>query len=339
MKAKTIKSILAKKTEAWLESITDDNVRKLVGDGVIVTGGAITSMLLGEEVKDIDVYLSSKEAVLAVAKYYVEQFNSLHPDHTNKLGGRAKAFVLDGADVAEWKAGNKTIDEIAPGYENQGTRVSHMITNTAPDRVKIIVRSDGIAAEDKEVLNEPAEDIVAKADELSDSALDEKEEDKSKPKFRPVFLSSNAITLSGRIQIVVRFYGSPEEIHKNYDFVHCTNYWTRKSGELVLNPKALECILNKELIYQGSKYPLCSVIRTRKFIARGWQINAGQYLKMLFQVSELDLTDIAVLEDQLVGVDSAYFMQLIDALREHQEKHSDFVVSSGYIATIIDRLF
>ena len=34
------------------------------------------------------------------------------------------------------------------------------------------------------------------------------------------------------------------------------------------------------------------MIRTRKFLKRGWHINAGQYLKMCFQISELDLSDI-----------------------------------------------
>ena len=40
-----------------------------------------------------------------------------------------------------------------------------------------------------------------------------------KPKYRPVFLSQNAITLSDRMQIVIRFHGLPNQIHDNYDFV------------------------------------------------------------------------------------------------------------------------
>jgi hypothetical protein len=37
---------------------------------------------------------------------------------------------------------------------------------------------------------------------------------------------------------------------------------------------------------------------------------------MAMQISELDLTDLAVLEDQLTGVDTAYFLQLIEKLKE-----------------------
>jgi hypothetical protein len=48
----------------------------------------------------------------------------------------------------------------------------------------------------------------------------------------------------------------------------------------------------------------------KKFIQRGWTVN-GRNPKMLFQVSELDLKNIEVLEEQLIGVDVAYFSLLI----------------------------
>ena len=112
--------------------------------------------------------------------------------------------------------------------------------------------------------------------------MDNLSDTKCEKPFTPIFLSSNAITLSDRIQIVIRFYGDPEEIHKNFDFVHCTNYWLSWNNSLETSDKALESLLAKELYYMGSKYPICSVIRTRKFLRKGWHINAGQYLKMAF---------------------------------------------------------
>lgn len=156
-----------------------------------------------------------------------------------------------------------------------------------------------------------------------------------KSKYRPVFLSSNAITLSNKIQLTIRFYGAPDEIHKNYDFVHCTNYWVAKTGELVVTKEALEVLITRELRYQGSLYPLCSIIRTRKFLKRDWTINAGQYLKMCLQVAQLDLTDPRVLEDQLVGVDVAYFAELLRAVNEKSPEK----LEAAYIVEIIDRMF
>jgi hypothetical protein len=185
------------------------------------------------------------------------------------------------------------------------------------------------------------EDIPQAAGEVEDTydqlekAAQETEDDADKPKYRPIFMSTNAITLSNKIQIVIRFYGNPEEIHANYDFVHCTCYWTSWNNELVLKLEALESMMAKELRYVGSKYPLCSILRCRKFIQRGWTINAGQMLKMIIQCNELDLTDPAILEDQLTGVDSAYFLELIHKLKEKDPTK----VNTAYLVEIIDRIF
>lgn len=176
-------------------------------------------------------------------------------------------------------------------------------------------------------------DIEDTYETAEDAAL--KTEDDGLPNYRPVFLSTNAITLSGKIQIVLRFYGEPDAIHENYDFVHCTNYWSSWTEDLVLRQDALEALLARELRYVGSKYPVCSVMRLRKFIKRGWNINAGQVLKMAMQISALDLTDPKVLEDQLTGVDSAYFLQVIQKIKEKDPEK----VNSAYLVEIIDRMF
>lgn len=167
---------------------------------------------------------------------------------------------------------------------------------------------------------------------IADEAIDANDDAGT---YRPVFLSSNAITLSNKIQIIVRFAGEPDQIHENYDFVHCTNYWTSWDGKTVLRKAALEALLCRELRYVGSKYPVCSVIRLRKFIKRGWTINAGQILKMIMQISELDLSNPAVLEDQLTGVDSAYFIELMSKLRDKDPEK----VNATYLVEIIDRIF
>jgi len=293
MQRKTIRKILNKKFNSWLDSIEDNAVKDLIKKNTIISGGCITSMLLNEKIKDFDVYFSNKETAKSVANYYVNSFN-----------------------------------------QKTSTRKAE-VKETEDGRIKVFIKSAGVAAENEELLQESFEDVY---DALVEEEKPEENKEEKKD-YRPIFLTSNAITLSNKIQIVIRFYGNPEEIHFNYDFIHCKNYWTSKDNDLVLKSEALESILTKTLIYQGSKYPLCSVIRTRKFLQRGWHINAGQYLKMLFQVSELDLTNINVLEDQLVGVDSAYFNMLINALKSQIEGNKDFKITSGYVSEIVDRIF
>lgn len=157
-------------------------------------------------------------------------------------------------------------------------------------------------------------------------------------KYLPLFFSPNAISLSDDVQIVLRFTGSVEEIHKSFDFIHATNYWTFDEG-LVTNIKALESIMTRQLSYQGSLYPLTTIIRMKKFINRGWHVNAGEMLKAMFQISQLDLTDINVLEDQILGLDIAYFGKLLYILKNKIDKDSDFQLNYQYLCTLVEKVF
>ncbi len=314
MKSKTIKKAIQVKIDEWIQSIEDPSLRAKVKNGTIVTGGAIASMLLNEPVNDYDVYFKDRETAIAVANYYVSRFSPK----------------------------NKS-----------GIPVSIHVDTERGDRVGIKVQSAGIASEkgskqpyeyfearpEDEAASYVAE-VISDAGDIQDTyeqtqALAREVVDEGGPEYRPVFVSTNAITLSHRIQIVLRFYGSADQLHENYDYVHCTNYWTSWDNQLVLRQPALEALLAKELRYVGSRYPICSIIRLRKFIARGWTVNAGQILKMVMQASELDLEDPEVLRDQLTGVDSAYFAEVIHKVKEKDPTK----VNSAYLIEIIDRIF
>lgn len=352
MREKTIKAVLSKKIYDWIASIEDEQVKSLISKNAIVTGGAIVSLLQNEKPNDFDVYFRTKEAAKAVAEYYVKKWIETHGATDAGAAGQAVPFVLDGADIEAWKRGEKTLPEVAPNYaehhswkevEEGSYRVSHMITNAPEDRIKIIYPSNGVLEDTSGELPN-IDEVLEACDDLSEMDADMLEKPHNEDagegnKYRPVFMSTNAITLTNKIQIIIRFYGEPDEIHASYDYVHCTCYWQSWDNWLELPKDALVSIMNKELVYMGSKYPICSVIRSRKFLKRGWHINAGQYLKMAFQISELDLTDVDVLEDQLVGVDTLYFLAVVDTLRKMKEKDETFSFDSTYLSSIIDKIF
>jgi hypothetical protein len=300
VKAKWIRIAIGRKVDAWLDTIDDSALREQAKKNVIVTGGCIVSMLTNEPVNDFDVYLRDKDTALKLARYYVDKFKKNPP----------QSFKGSGKDVE--------------------------IRVDSKDEIKIVIKSSGIAgasgSDDYEYFeqNQTDEEQVAFVEQV---AADIKKE---KADYQPTFLSSNCITLSGKIQVVFRFCGEPEEIHKNYDFQHCTCWWDSKDRTLHLPPAALEAILAKDLRYVGqSKYPICAMARVRKFLKRGWNITAGQLLKISWDISKLDLTDMKVLEDQLIGVDTAYFTQLIDMLKEKDPDRVD----SSYLMEVIDKIF
>ncbi len=386
MKKRTIEKILAGKHAAWCRSIEDEAVRKLAEQNTIVTGGSIVSLLQNEPYNDIDIYLRDAQTAFAIAQYYVKKLLENPPP---AFKGNP-THTIDVSAIME--------PPIAEGAEDK--RLTGTVKGPQPARVRIVVKSAGIAGETKQEdyqyfegvpaaqqeqltgdyvdaaigrsegrfaagqvtdTTEPEfngddedgagyEENLTALDETPAAALDDKRETKAEKedaqkrgKYRVLFVTSNAITLSDSCQIVIRFQGEPDDIHRNFDYAHVLSHWCSWTKKLTLNPIALECVMNKELRYIGSLYPLCSVIRLRKFLSRGWTINAGQIVKMLWQVNQLNLSDPQVLEDQLVGVDSAYFSQVISALKRKMEK--DAVegqvaeVDGTYLMSLIDRIF
>lgn len=298
-----IRKELTEKINEWIATITDEKVRDAATKDTIVTGGSIASMLMGDPINDYDVYFRTKDTAILVAKYYVDRF--IENRKTNNIVGYDPLVRED--RVLNCKG----------EYE---------------DRVCIYMQSAGVAAE-----GQTAYQYFEQVSEDATHAFGEslKPENENKKVYRPVFLSQNAITLTDKLQIVIRFYGEPEQIHDNYDFIHAMNYYDHKEQELVLKLEALEAILSRTLVYRGSLYPIASIFRTKKFLERGWRISAGQQLKIMWQISELDLKSFDVVKEQLTGVDQAYLHQLVESLTNVDPEK----INSSYVATIIDRIF
>lgn len=295
MQIKTIKRNIETKLNEWLGTITDSDLVKDLRDNVLVSGGSIVSMMLNEKVNDYDIYINDIDVLVRLCNYYIKDYNN-------------DIRLFDGRRIVELKNEINGWSNLADDDEySSAFKIS--VTNLKEDQIKLWF-------ENKLGMFKPS---YEKPDELL---------------YKPVFFSPNAISLSNDIQIVIRFHGNNEEIHKTFDYVHATNYFTFKDG-LVTNREALESIITKQLKYNGSLYPLTSVIRIKKFLKRGWNINAGEILKILFQVSELDLKDPNVLEEQLIGVDIAFFGTIINILRGVPTEK----MTSQYISTIIDKVF
>lgn len=291
MKRRTIANHLNKKLKEWTNTLPKE-LQQEAYNNAIVTGGAITSMLLGHMPNDYDIYFKNVDIAKKVAEHYLET-------------------VLN--------------------YTND--KVSRVEVVARENSVQIIIKSAGVLSSETNI-NE-YEYFESMPQEELDKYVDKWAMKSDKP-YKVAFISSNAISLTADIQIITRFVGAPEKIHKNYDFVHTTNYYTVEDG-LVLNQPALESILAKELKYTGSLFPICSLFRIKKFIRRGWTISAGEILKIAYDINKLDLDDISVLQEQLIGVDAAYFHQVLSLIRQHT--NSGQQLDRTYLFEAINRVF
>src|SRR5258707_9269783 len=147
MKAKTINAIICGKLKAWLDTVEDGSVKTLIEKNTICTGGCIASMLLNEKVNDFDFYFRNRETALAVANYYVAKFKANPP----------------------------------PKFSS-GREVAIFVDSSLTDRIKIIVKSAGIAAEESKSQYEYFE---ARPDERGGEyiaeVLDQAEKDEADP--------------------------------------------------------------------------------------------------------------------------------------------------------------
>ena len=223
-KNKTVKAHLRKKIEEWFLNAPN------MGKEVIICGGAVSSLLLGETPNDYDLYFKNRALCKKVMSYY--------------FPGEPLIDLEEGVQFAS----RPLIKEMKPYYNS----------------IK--------------------------------------------------FVSENAISLKDNIQLISRFVGEPTDIFKNYDFISTNMAYDYANDSLILDPRALQALLSKTLIYSGSRYPLASILRIRKFLDRGWSISVGQILKIVLQLNKLDLSDPVVLKEQLLGVDSEYTTELIAKL-------------------------
>jgi len=210
LKTKTINAVITKKINDWLNSIEDETVVKKIKNDIIVTGGCITSMLLNEPVNDFDIYFKTKESLKVISQYYIDKFNVNNADRKNKLNRPLHAWLLDGAKVEQWKGGDISLSDFAYDYpnikykeitewtyddenpnNNVCSRVSGMILNTPPERVKIMVNSDGIAEDSDSIADQSEYDIdkyldaLGDGDNIPEAEIDGNSES-SKEKYKPI---------------------------------------------------------------------------------------------------------------------------------------------------------
>lgn len=332
MKENNVRRVLRLAMDKWINSIKNKELQDAVRRDAFITGGSIVSLMMGDPLKDFDVYFRTKETTIAVANYYCKEF---------------------------YESNKKMLDEKRLDTPRVVLETIRNLRGEEEERVNIRVQSAGVAAEQcAGDGGTPAYEYFEATDNAMGDATDrylnetfaalkgENREsgDDGKAKYRPVFMSSNAITLSDKFQLVIRFFGEPEDIYANYDFVHVCQAYKYRENKLELNQEALSAMMSKTLIYRGSLYPIASLFRTKKFLERGWRISAGQILKMAFQTSKVDFTNPEVLREQLTGVDAAYFYQVMQKLEaryggEKLNERGCYDLEDTYLMQLLDHLF
>lgn len=410
-----VEGVLRRKVQDWLASIEDKDLANYLKDKIVVAGGSIASLMMGEPVNDFDIYFTCRDASIRAAFYYLSRFVK-NPSQSYKkcgakmwveviadnteFGHRGRVVQVNSSGVMVIKGRKHEPDEFVTGPkcpQYDGPRLqegrAHIVVKSAggaggdaeaeaaagddpdqaqayqyfelvPDATVAATYAQDITAAlgndeeiklaaqlcdtdtpaHKDIESDDAAVTMAKlAEEFAANEIPPKAAGaKALNKYRPVFLSSNAVTLTDGVQLVIRFTGAPEEIIKNFDFVHTTCTWQSgedengQKGKLHINVPALRSMMSRKLKYVGSRYPLCSLVRTRKFVDRGWSAPASVFIKAMWQCKALDWDNLATWQDQLTGMDAAYFSQILNILA--RDKEAGKSVDGTYVVELIDRM-
>lgn len=297
MDEKSITNTLYTTFDNFCNSITDRETRELVKYNTIITGGCIPSMLMNENVNDFDLYFKNRKTVIAVANYYVDYFKKLK----EKQGIYHNTISVDTSNN----------DSVSVNLDNNACMV--LLCDNIYDFYPSIETFENLSKSLLRINNYYPE-----------------------ANYMPLAISKNAITLSNKIQLVTRFYGNVAAIHKTFDYEHDTCYWDSGSRQLILPYRALQSIASKNLKYTGTWSPICSLFRAQKFIKRGWSISSYQLLNIALQINKLDLSKPEVLAEQLTGMYSLQFSELVSVLM--QDSRSGKTLTIDYINKLINTL-
>lgn len=93
-----IKEKLKGFTDLLLSSIKDERIREIIKVSSFITGGAVASIMMGEEPRDYDFYFKNQEALDMVLSYYSERWDSTEKDNRLKYD---PIFISDNAITLE----------------------------------------------------------------------------------------------------------------------------------------------------------------------------------------------------------------------------------------------
>jgi hypothetical protein len=139
---------------------------------------------------------------------------------------------------------------------------------------------------------------------------------------KPVYKSDNALTykrVSGKnkyeVQLITRFYGTPEEILNTFDFTIVQGCYDFQTESFVLAENFLTDIAKRVLRYSNnSRYPLCALIRTKKYQARGYVLPNSTIIAIAFALNRVDMSTYKAIKEQLLGVDTIFLLNFLETL-------------------------
>lgn len=144
--------------------------------------------------------------------------------------------------------------------------------------------------------------------------------------YRQTMKTDNAITYKRKtnngnrvVQLITNpsFIGMPRNVFKHFDFVHCMGAYL--NGKIHMHDMFLECIAERRMVFNpGTAYPIASLIRSKKYMNRGYSISGLEIIKMALTIHALEIKNVGDLKKQLMGIDVQLLLPLWDIMEDDE---------------------
>jgi hypothetical protein len=160
--------------------------------------------------------------------------------------------------------------------------------------------------------------------------------------YKLAFSSDNAESYScngKKIQLIKKLYGTPEYVMSKFDYtvVMCAR---TNDNTFIFSDKFFENLADKTLIFNADiAYPIASLIRSRKYINRGYKFPTVEMVKIAFKINSLKMETYKDVKEQLEGIDTLLLKELTDSLIENKDKTFDFTEFLVYIDEYLNKYY
>lgn len=111
--------------------------------------------------------------------------------------------------------------------------------------------------------------------------------------------------------------GSFDKIFDMFDFTVCMAAYVFSSEKFYFHNSFFKHLAQRRIVFNNkTPFPLASLVRTKKYMAKGYTMSNVETVKLAMAINKLDLTDYKVFKSQLMGIDASILKPMIDKLAE-----------------------
>lgn len=150
-----------------------------------------------------------------------------------------------------------------------------------------------------------------------------------------------------QIQMIhFKFFESPEDIFKSFDFTVCMGAFDFSTEKFVLHEDFMKHNSQRLLVFNGSTaFPIVSLLRVQKYIGKGYTISKPEFIRIILTCMDLKINTYEELKEQMGGMYGINYDKLFEddseelLLSEAVEKIANLSLDEDYFKLPVNKEF